>query len=156
MKKHIKISLHPLFTLITSMYLMIFFTYGIKSFKNLNLGTTNQHDILGLIISILAISFCVYLGLVRYRKIVVFENKYVLKSLVASRVIYKNEISSIQKVNLNFFTFDFGSKGLMGVINLSSSGESYNVSDYSNTLRITLRNNEVLHISCDNTEELKA
>lgn len=113
-----------------------------------------QENIIGLIISILALSFFIYLALVRYRKIEVYQDRYVLKSILASREIYKNEIDTIRKVPLNFFNFDLGSKGVMGVINLSSSGEAYNVSDINNTLRISLKNNEVLHISCDRPEEL--
>lgn len=155
MKKYIKVSLHPVFTLITCMYLLIFFTYGVKSFKGLIADNFQQNDILGVIIAVLAISFFSYLALVRYRKIEIHEDKYVLNSLVASRIIYMNEIDSIQKVPLNLFNYKLGSVGLMGVISLSSSGESYNVSDLSNTLRITLKNNEVLHISCDNPEEIK-
>ena len=154
MKNRINISLHPIFTLISSMYLLIFFTYGIKSLKGLLAYGYQQENIIGLIISILAISFFTYLALVRYRKIEVYQDRYVIKSIVASRIIYKNEIDSIRKVPLNFFNFDFGSKGVMGVINLSSSGEAYNVSDINNTLRIVLKNNDVLHISCDKPEEI--
>ncbi|WP_147439078.1 hypothetical protein [Faecalibacter macacae] len=154
MRKRINISLHPVFILISSMYLLIFFTYGIKSLKGLLLTGYHQEDIIGLIISILAVSFFAYLALVRYRRIEIYEDRYVLKSIVASREIYKNEIDSIRKVPLNFFNFDIGSIGVMGVINLSSSGEAYNVSDINNTLRIALKNNEVLHISCDRPEEI--
>lgn len=154
MRKQINISLHPIFILISSMYLLIFFTYGIKSFKELMQLGYQQENIIGLIISILALSFFIYLALVRYRKIEVYQDRYVLKSILASREIYKNEIDTIRKVPLNFFNFDLGSKGVMGVINLSSSGEAYNVSDINNTLRISLKNNEVLHISCDRPEEL--
>ncbi len=155
MKKQIKISLHPIFTLISSMYLLIFFTYGVKCLKNLSVNHFQQNDILGLIISVLALSFFIYLALVRYRKIEVHENKYVLKSIVASREIYTNEIASVQKVPVNFFNYRLGSIGVMGIISLTSSGESYNISDMSNTLRVRLKNDEVLHISCDNPEELK-
>lgn len=154
MTKQIKISLHPVFTLISSVYLLVFITYGINSFKNLKGLGVQQNDIIGLIASILAVSFFVYLALVRYRKIEIYESKYILKSIVASRVIYRNEIDSIKKVPLNFFNFKLGSIGLMGVISMSTSGESYNVSDTSNTLRIALKNDEILHISCDRPEEI--
>lgn len=154
MKKRINISLHPVFVLISSVYLLIFITYGIKNFKGL-LGIGNHQDeVIGLIISILAVSFFIYLALVRYRRIEIYENRYVLKSIVASRTIYKQDIDSIRKVPVNLFNLKLGSIGVMGIISFASSGETYNVSDMSNTLRIDLKNNEVLHISCDSPKEI--
>ena len=114
----------------------------------------NQDGIIGLVVSILAISFFAYLALVRYRKIEIHQDRYVLKSIVASRIIYMNEIDTIRKIPVNLFNLKLGSIGVMGMISITSSGESYNVSDMSNTLRIALKNNEILHISCDSPEEI--
>lgn len=154
MRKQIKISLHPIFILISCIYLVIFFTYGINNLKNLFYSGYNQSDLIGLIVSILAISVFAYLVLVRYRTIDIYKDRYVLRSLIASRTIMFHEVDSIRKVPLNLFHLRLGSVGLMGVISFTSKPEHYNVSDLGNTIRIALKNKEVLHISCDKPEEL--
>lgn len=154
MRKRIKISLHPVFTLISSIYLLSFFTYGVKSLKSLIMSGYSQTEIFGLILSILAISIFAYLALVRYRTIEIYSDHYLLKSIVATRRIDFNEIHTIKKVPLNFFHLRLGSVGLMGVISFTSKPEHYNVSDLGNTIRIALKSNEILHISCDKPEEL--
>lgn len=154
MPKRIKISLHPLFILLSSMYLLIFITYGIKNLKGLLAHGYTQHEIVGIIISILAIALFAFLALIRYRRIDVYPDRYVFRSIVASRIIYKHDINEIKKHPLNLFNFKWGSNGIMGIISLNSSGEMYNVSDVSNTIRIALKNNEVIHVSCDKPEEI--
>jgi len=136
------------------MYLVIFFTYGINNLKTLiNIGYS-QESLIGLIISILAIAIFSYLVLVRYRKIEIYEDRYILKSLIASRTIMFHDVDSIRQVPLNLFHLRLGSVGLMGVISFTSKPEHYNVSDLGNTIRIALKNNEILHISCDKPDEL--
>lgn len=154
MRKQIKISLHPLFIVISCVYLVIFFTYGIKNLKTLINSGYNQADLVGLIVSILAISLFAYLVLVRYRRIDIYNDRYVLRSLIASRTILFKEVDSIRQVPLNLFHLRLGSVGLMGVISFTSKPEHYNVSDLGNTLRIALKNNEVIHISCDKPDEI--
>lgn len=155
MRKRINISLHPVFIVLTAFYILIFLTYGIISLRGLFQNGYNQHDMIGGIVSIIAVAFVAYLILVRYRQIRVYDNKYVLVSIISTREIYFDEIESIKKVPVNFFNFRLGSLGLMGVISLNSKGgDTYNVSDLKNTIRIALANDEILHISCDNPEEL--
>jgi hypothetical protein len=154
MRKRIKVSLHPVFILISSIYLLIFITYGINSLKGLlNHGYT-QAEIIGLIVSILAVSLFACLALIRYRRIDLYPDRYVLRSIVATRVIYKHEIQTIKKVPVNLFNLKVGSIGVMGIISLDSSRESYNISDIGNTIQIALKNNEILHVSCDKPEEV--
>ena len=119
----------------------------------INLGY-NQEGLTGLIVSILAISMFAYLVLVRYRKVDIYEDRYVLKSIIASRTIMFTEVASIRQVPLNLFHLRLGSVGLMGVISFTSNPEHYNVSDLGNTIRIALKNNEVIHFSCDKPDEL--
>ena len=155
MRKRINISLHPIFIVLTIFYILIFFTYGIISLRGLFQNGYNQQDMTGGVVSIIAIAFVVYLILVRYRQIKIYADKYVLESIISRREIYFDEIESIKKVPINFFNFRLGSLGLMGVISLNSKGgDTYNVSDLKNTIRIALANDEILHISCDNPEEL--
>ncbi len=155
MRKRINISLHPIFIALTIVYLLIFFTYGIASFKTLLLNGYQQNTMIGVVVSIIAIAVAVYLVLIRYRVIKVYQDRYVLESIVSSRTIYFNEIKSIKKVPLNLFNYNLGSLGVMGIISLNSKGgDTYNVSDLKNTIRISLTNNEILHISCDNPEEI--
>ena len=119
----------------------------------LNHGYT-QNELVGIIIAILAIALFIFLALVRYRRIDIYQDRYVLRSIVASRIIYKHDIDAIKKYPLNLFDFKWGSNGIMGIISLNSSGEMYNVSDVSNTIRIELKNHEVIHVSCDKPEEI--
>ena len=153
MKNKIKISLHPVFTIISSIYLLIFLSFGIKSIKSI-IKTYNDFDLTGVIISVIALAFLLYLVLIRYREIEVYEDKYLLKSLVSSKIIYFHEINSVKKVPLNLFHLRLGSVGLMGVISLTSKPELYNVSDFANTIRISLKNDEIIHVSCDKPDEI--
>ena len=155
MPKRISISLHPIFIVLTIMYFLIFFTYGIVSLKELLLKGYQQDAMIGIVVSVIAILLSMYLCLVRYRVVKIYNNRYVLESLIGTRTIYFTEIKSIKKVPLNLFNYSLGSLGVMGIISLNSKGgDTYNVSDLKNTIRISLTNNEILHISCDNPEEL--
>jgi hypothetical protein len=155
MPKRISISLHPIFIVLTIMYFLIFFTYGIVSLKELLLKGYQQNAMIGIVVSVIAILLSMYLCLVRYRVVKIYNNRYVLESLIGTRTIYFTEIKSIKKVPLNLFNYSLGSLGVMGIISLNSKGgDTYNVSDLKNTIRISLTNNEILHISCDNPEEL--
>lgn len=155
MSKRINITLHPLFVVLSSVYALIFFTYGIILLKSLISKGVYQSDIIGLIGCILALTLFVYLILVRYRSIEVFEDRYVLKSYAYKREIYFKDIDSIKKVPVNLFHLKIGSRGVLGFISLFQSDEYYNISNLSNSLRIQLKNNDVVHISCDNPEEIK-
>lgn len=153
--KRIKISLNPLFLTITGLMVLIFSTYSVECLKNLiQLGYT-QNNMIGLIVSIIVLSYVIYLILIRYREVTIHNDKFVLKSLIGKRTIYFDDIKSIKQVTINLFNYRVGSLGLMGFISLSSvGGDTYNVSDIKNTIRLELSNNETLFISCDNPEEL--
>lgn len=155
MRKKINITLHPVFVILSSLYVLIFITYGIILFKSLISKGVYQSDIIGLISCILALMLFVYLVLVRYRSIEVYEDRYVLKSYVYKREIFFKDIDSIKKVPVNLFHLKFGSRGVLGFISLFQSDEYYNISNLSNSLRIQLKNKDVVHISCDNPEEIK-
>ncbi|MBF0596642.1 hypothetical protein [Faecalibacter rhinopitheci] len=155
MRKRINITLHPIFVLLSSIYVLIFLTYGLNSLKKILNNGAMQGDIIGLIVCILALALFIYFLLIRYRSIEIYKDRYILNSYVFSRTIYFNEIDSIKKVPINLFNLKLGSRGILGFISLFQSQEYYNISDLSNSLRIQLKNNQIVHISCDNPEEIK-
>lgn len=155
MKRRINISLHPIFILISSIYFLIFFTYAIKCLKHLIVHGFHSSEMIGIICSVLALMFFIYFVLVRYRQVEIYSDRYVLKSFVYARTIYFTEIDSVKQVPVNLFNLKLGSRGVLGFISFVQTQDYYNVSDLSNSLRIRLKNNDVLHISCDHPEELK-
>jgi len=155
MKRSIKISLHPLFLALSLVYCLIFISYGLISVKAIIINGYSFNNMIEIIICILCIALAFYLFIIRYHTIEVYDNKYILKSFKESREILFNEIINVKQTPVSFFNYRIGSLGVMGIISLESKGgETYNLSNLKNALKITFNNNDVLYISCDNPKTI--